>query len=604
MTTNKRSAFIFFFLLLIGISAQSQEMVVPMQGNPFMTQKKHSTVSQKQRATLPFVDDFSYKSSTPDPQLWEESQVFINNTFGRDVITQGVATFDGLNEAGRPYKPNDFSASGFADSLTCTPIDLSFRNPNDSIVLSFFLQPQGNGFAPEVGDSFYVFFRNDNNDWNEVWRRDGTGFMPFEQFFVSVNDPQYFHDSFQFRFVNFASLNLNDDVWNLDYVKLDVNRSHNDTTLNDLAFTEQPTSILNTYTAMPFRHFQQVDLSANQDVFLHNNYDVANNFILNHAAIEVNSSNALSNSTQPTFSMFAKSDATRAVPSYSIGLSGAGPHIVRNTYFIDAINGLDNRINDTIRSEVVFDNYFAYDDGTSELAYFLNPALNQPAKTAIKFELSQPDSVYGLSVFFAAQVPSAENKLFSIILYDSLGTTSSGDVILKQQDFFKVQYPAKRGEFSSYAFDQPIGLPAGTYYIGLQQPANSGSDSIYYGLDVNNDNNINVLSYNVNGFWFNSSVQGTVMMRPMVGAPFTPTSLIDNSKKSRTMLYPNPSNRMLQVSGDTAWLQFEIISMSGKMVSRGELRDNRIDLQLLPSGQYIIKLNNKKQSETHTIWKQ
>ncbi len=596
---------LFAILMVLPCSLFAQEIVVPIQDNPFIKNRENVYPTKKYRASLPFLDDFSYRASLPSPDLWEEQQVFINNTMGQGVVTQGVATFDGLNEQGRPYRPNDFGAKGYGDSLTCTPIDLSLRNPNDSIVLSFWVQAQGNGFAPETNDSLFLFFRDVDNNWDPVWQRMGTNTHPFLQFFVSVNDPQYFHDSFQFRFVNFTSLNLNDDVWNLDYVHMDVNRTHSDTTIGDLAFEKQPTSILATYTAMPFKHFLPSDLSPNQEIYVRNNYDQANIFTVRHTAEEVFGSTNLSSNTLAPFNGLAKSLATLTNPSYNIGLAGNGPFTVRNTYSIDAINGNDFRGNDTIITDVIFDNYFAYDDGTVELAYFLNPALNQPAKTAIKFDLRQADTVYGLSVFFAAQVPSAEGKFFSIVLYDSLGNTTAGDVVIHQQDLYKVQYPNVRGEFSSYAFDTPIGLGPGTYYIGLTQPANFSSDSIYYGLDVNTDNNLQQLSYNVNGFWFNSSTTGTVMMRPMVGGRFTPTNTSDVTKATdNTVLYPNPTKGTVYISNAEEWIRYELITISGQVIKADNMKEGKLDLNNIPNGNYLVKLIGKNKSAIRRLCKQ
>jgi len=602
MSLNKNYCITFFFIILSN-ALLGQEVVSPLQFNTYLD-GPNNYPKNNQRATLPFVDDFSYNASLPNPLLWEDQQVFINNTFGVGVLTQGVATFDGLNQQGRPYKPNNFSASGFGDSLTCTPIDLSFRNPSDSIKLSFWIQPQGNGFAPEPGDSLYLYFRNSSNNWIQQWRKGGSASTPFEQIFIAVNDPQYFHSNFQFRFVNFTSLNLNDDVWNLDYVEMDVARSINDTTINDIAFTNQPTSILDIFTAMPFKHFLNSDLSIQQQIAVKNNYDVPNAYTVKHTADEMLGVNNISTNTLAPFNAAPKKTDTVNNPTYPLGLSGTGPFTIRNTYYIDPLNPTDFRGNDTISTEVVFDNYFAYDDGSAEQAYFLTMALNQPAKTAIKFELRQADTVFGLSVFFAAQVPSAAGKFFSIVLYDALGNTTAGDVVLHQQDLYKVQYPNVRGELSSYAFDVPQGLGPGTYYIGITQPANFSSDSIYYGLDVNTNNNINLLSYNVNGFWYNSSVTGTVMLRPMVGASFIPTLNKDIEETSNAILYPNPTYDILYIKGDVLWTDYQLLNINGQMIKRGQLNSNRISLKHLPKGNYMVKLQNKTRTVIHKIWKQ
>jgi hypothetical protein len=212
-----------------------------------------SFVPKKTRAiNLPFVDDFSYKGPYPDATKWMDNKVFVNNTFGVGTVTQGVATFDGLNEFGASYSPKGTATMFQADSLTSQEIDLSAIVPSDSLYLSFFVQPQGNGFKPELLDSFSLFFLDKNFNWQLMWGRGGASLEPFSQIMIRVVNDTFYHNAFQFRFINIASPNTNDDVWNLDYVKLAKNRSRVDTVLNDLAFAQEPSSILLEYTSMPY----------------------------------------------------------------------------------------------------------------------------------------------------------------------------------------------------------------------------------------------------------------------------------------------------------------------------------------------------------------
>src|SRR5690606_15813475 len=95
---------------------------------------------------------------------------------------RGVATFDALNQYGLPY---DTTGTGkpllFADSLTSQYIDLSIYQPSDSIYLSFFYQPQGNGFYPEPPDSLNLYFKRENNTWTRLWYAPGNVLQPFKQ---------------------------------------------------------------------------------------------------------------------------------------------------------------------------------------------------------------------------------------------------------------------------------------------------------------------------------------------------------------------------------------------------------------------------------------
>jgi hypothetical protein len=49
------------------------------------------------------------------------------------------------------------------------PINLSADSVGDSVYLSFFYQPQGNGFYPSNGDSLMLFFKNKFGDFVKVW---------------------------------------------------------------------------------------------------------------------------------------------------------------------------------------------------------------------------------------------------------------------------------------------------------------------------------------------------------------------------------------------------------------------------------------------------
>ncbi len=596
-------------LLSIGLTSKAQEQLVPLKYNPYQGDVNANYNTSKKRASLPFVDDFSYHSDKPDPSLWVESQVYINNTMAVMPPTKGVATFDGLNANGRPYRPDNFGATGFGDSLTAQTIDLSAFSPADSLYISFYLQPQGLGFAPETDDSFFLFLRNANNDWVTYWNRQGTNFLSFEQILLPITDPQFFHDSFQFRFVNFTSLNLNDDVWNLDYVRLEAFRSESDSIDNDIAFSQPPTHFLKNYNSMPYRHFlanAADELNAQQEVWINNLYNTPQTIVIEHEATELFSSTPISSSSLGSLNITARTETNAANLAYNITYTPPSPNdavTIRNTYYYTAPVVTDRKQNDTLIDDIIFDNYFAYDDGSAELAYFLNPALNQAARTAVKFTLNQADTVQGLSVYFAPQVPSAADKFFSIVLYDALNDNSVVG-ILHQEDLYKVQYPSGKNEFTTYAFDSPVALAAGDYYIGITQPANFGSDSIYYGIDANNDNNINVLSYSVNGLWFNSNVQGSIMMRPIVGNSFIPTTLNDITKVNTTTISPNPADQIVRINGVASIQSYEILSIDGKQLHAG-VNANNIDVSHLPTGLYLVKviLNNDK-IEMHKLWKQ
>ena len=584
------------------MQAGAQEMVVPLTHNPVYDNPDLKPFkSKKQRASLPFIDDFSYEGPYPDASLWEDNKAYINNTMSATPVTRGVATLDGLNQYGRPYFEQPYN-TGLADSLTSVPIDLSSYTNLDSIYLSFFYQPQGLGFAPESGDSLFLYFKNDLNHWVRMWQVRGTPLQGFRIVILPVMDAQFLHSTFQFRFVNIASLNINDDVWNLDYVKMAVKRTETDTVMKDVAFSIEPTSILKNYSSMPYRHFvanQANELSATQDVFINNLDGTPHAVTTNLNVKEYISSTAVTTQALPSVNIAAKSFMQQSFASYPISYvapTNKSKVIIRNTYYYPPVSPTDRKANDTIVKDAVFDNYFAYDDGSAEKSYFLLPAINYPSKTALQFKLNEADTLRGLMVHFGAQVPTALGKYFSIVLYKSLGGNGIPDSIIAQEDLLRVQYEPSYNGFSGYAFSSPPLLDSGTYYIGITQPSNFGSDSIYYGLDVNTNTSLQHLSYNVDGTWFSSTINGSVMMRPIVGQAFIPTSVSTPVKQetAELQLYPNPAQDIVYVKSDESFPNCRIYTMHGELIRIADVTNHTIDLSQLKPGNYILTFTDSK----------
>jgi hypothetical protein len=582
-----------------------------LQGNPSLYSVEQTFKTyKKSRAALPFIEDFAYSGPYPDQARWTDKQAYINNTMGYLPVNRGVATLDGLNELGRPYFVSPMS-SGTADSLTSQAIDLSSYTAASNIYFSFFYQPQGLGFAPETTDSLFLYFKNSTNQWVRMWELRGTPLQAFRIQLLPVTDVQFLHSDFQFRFVNVASLNTNDDIWNIDYIKMDVNRNPADSLINDVGFTQDPGSILSNYLSMPYRHFmanQVNELSGSQLLELRNLYAVSQNITLSHKATELFSGTAISNNSLIPATIGAKSTLNQTVPSFGISYNAPNNFskvIIENKYFINSINGSDRKLNDTIVHEAVFDNYFAYDDGSAEKSYFLLPAPNFPSKTALEFTLNQADTMRGMMVHFGAQVPTAAGKYFSVVLYKKLKGPNNSDTILYQQDLYKVQYETSINGFSSYAFDTPVPLNAGKYYIGITQPANFGSDSVYYGLDVNNNSNLQHLYYNVDGTWLGSGVQGSLMMRPIVGLQFTPTLSKEVTPLSPVIsIYPNPTQDHVFIQSESHLLQGSVFDINGSLVKTIKAGQQSFSLKELNAGLYILVLKDENDHYTsHKIIK-
>ncbi|MBL4657695.1 MAG: hypothetical protein JKX73_06820 [Flavobacteriales bacterium] len=188
--------------------------------------------------------------------LWIDEHTFINSRYPIDPPTLGVATFDGLDEFGRPY--NNFSdplGYGVADYLTSKPIDLSFQF-TDSVYISFYYQPEGIGNDPQDEDSLVLeFYAPKTRTWVHAWSTPGKSLHPFKHVIQHISDTNYLQNGFQFRFKNYGTISGAFDHWSVDYVRIDINRNELDSVLWDVAVIDATRSVFQNFEAIPWKHY-------------------------------------------------------------------------------------------------------------------------------------------------------------------------------------------------------------------------------------------------------------------------------------------------------------------------------------------------------------
>lgn len=590
------------FLLILApflscILSFAQERVTSIDHNPFLADTRASARLKTTALSLPFFEDFTGTGVFPDETKWTDRSVYVNNTMGFKPVSRGVATFDALNERGGPYDSSSSSALLYADSLTSQPIALETFQPGDSIYLSFFFQPQGNGFSPESQDSLMLFFKRTNGDWDKVWSIEGGTLADFTQVMIPVKDTGYLHNGFQFRYVNKASININDDVWNLDYIRMSAGRTIIDTAVNDVATSTEPSFILNDYTSMPYRQFAaniNGELSSQHYFYDRNNYLSGQQVSYGYTAREKGSGTVLGSSPLVSATIPAETEQQFQFPMYPVSFAAPGPYsrvVFENKYYAKPAIP-DVAENDTIVRQQVFDNYLAYDDGTAEKSYFLNQFATLPAKTAIEFHLNEPDTLRGVAIYFGRSVPLASNKFFSIAVYDNIALSGGTDSLLYEEELLFPGYADTVNHFWFYRFTTPVALKAGNFFIGTVQPTASGSDSLYFGLDVNRIGG-NHLYFDVSGFWESSLVSGAVMMRPVLGQPVVGTA-VDAVNRTETdwQIFPNPAQDRLNIQlNNPVKAIYSITDLSGRTVLQGSLKtDKMLDISRLGPGIYFVRI--------------
>jgi len=594
---------IIYLLFIVCLDeATAQEHLAPLRSNPVLMHTRpqvKSSLAKTTALTLPFFEDFTGYSLYPDSTKWVDNEVYINNTMCVSPISRGVATFDALNSIGIPY--DSFSNYNFryADSLTSQVIDLSTYTPADSLYLSFFYQPEGNGFSPTTADSFMVFLHKNDNDWEQVWSVPGTSLLPFQQVMIPITDTNVFFSGFQFRFVNIAALNYSDAVWNIDYVRLNSGRNMYDTAVNDVAFTSNPTYLLNDYTYMPYRQFmanQGGERTGSFSDSLRNNYATAMPIAYGYTARETTTGTPLYMSTTGNTVGAPQQNQQLSYNTYTntIPLTGLYNKVVfENKYYIQSVGPNDSKPNDTIVCDQVFDNYLAYDDGSAEQSYYLDLSQNYPGSLAIEYHLNRPDTLRGVSIYFGRQAPPPAYKQFSVIIYNSLAGVNANyvDHKLYEQDYLTPAYSDTLGGFWTYSLDTPVALPAGVFYLSTMQP--DYSDTLYFGFDANRVGG-NHAYYNVLGQWFSSQYSGAIMMRPLLGQPVW-SSAVENVQAgviADWSVFPNPAqdNIKLKFANNTN-ADYVITDVAGRTVKRGIASvATDINISSFSPGMYFVRI--------------
>lgn len=581
--------------------ATAQEGVAPLRYNSVLEGRsplQDAPAAKTAAFSVPFFEDFLDYSPYPAPDRWADAQVYVNNTMPVGAVSRGVATFDALNERGRPYDTLSNATLRYADSLTSGAFDLSNVLPGDSLYFSFFYQPQGRGFSPEASDSFMLYFRSVSGQYRKQWSVAGSTVQPFRQVMIAVTDTAFFYNGFRFRFVNKASLNLNDDVWNLDYIRFAGGRFAGDTAINDPATTAQPSPFLNDYVAMPYRQFIA---AAGSERATSLQYTARAN---RTAAVSVPdgfqatvAGGGIIGSGSGTLTTSGSNETIRSFPNNVNAPSPGAPNarvVFQNRFFFGDPGGDNRKENDTILRETVFDNYLSYDDGTAERSYFLNLFPTLPGKIAIEHRLNVADTLRGVSVLFGQQVPTAANKFFTAVVYRSLagvdGATS--DEVVYQQEFLQPGFTDTVNSGRVYPFSTPVALPAGKFYIGLIQPALAGSDSLFYALDVNRVGS-NHLYFNVLNQWEGSLISGALMIRPLLGAKLE-LGVRDSWMESAQVfsLYPNPSREGVRIDGVAGSVEYRVVDAQGRIVATGTSRDGEmLRIAGLATGIYLVQLS-------------
>jgi len=608
--------------LSISLWAFAQPVALPLTTNPVLQEyaKAHPEKAKPQlksapaALTLPFMDDFSYKGPYPETSLWMDNDVFVNNTLGMNPPSVGVATLDGLDAMGLPYGDDE----GWADTLTSQIINLSEADAGSGVILSFFVQPQGLGDAPESIDRLVLEFKKDSSDWATVLTIPGDFVNDF-QYVTQPIGSLYLGGEFQFRFRNFNARTGFVDLWNIDYVKMDAGRLEGSPVFEDVCFTEAPKSYLKELTAMPWAHYWEnrlnlVNLNLIPNIRNHNENpaSISNiNFKSEELTTEVtilvrNMNNAsiapLSSNNFDLYPSAEQNTGDLAIGNLSSELTQA--KIITQYYLTDTIQELIgdqrnfNLTNDTVTKETIFANYFAYDDGTAEYNIGLDGAGSQ---AAMRFIPNIDDQLHAIQIHipYAADDVSA-GQLFRLKVWE--GNDKPQNEIFNKE--FTPQYGVGIGGFYTYDLDEPIPLTAGqAYFVGWEQVTIADSP-IPIGMDKNNPDATgnNFFNLGVGWFPFPDNLPGALMIRAVVdGNPFYTANELVLDATEIAEIFPNPAHDNLFInlkSNNYENYQIGIFNSAGQLIHMSQLQP-AIPVNTLTNGMYFIQI---KEMNTDVVY--
>jgi hypothetical protein len=578
-----------------------QETVIGLQSNTMVAGRVKRSLEQRSSSdtiSLPFFDDFSNQSVAPDTKKWEDDYVFINNTYSDKQITSGIATFDALDDKGMIY--TTATVSGFeADHLTSKPINLNY-NASDNLYFSFFYQAGGLSDAPELRDSLTLQFRAPGEEfWRSVWKAAGSNDKRFRPVIIKIDKDIYLNKGFRFRFVNYTSLSSNTDnpslmgncdIWNIDYVKLDKNRNSGDTIFHDVAFSLPVRSILKNHEAMPWKQFRQIELQemgSSIPIHYRNNDTITRNVTRSFEIWDVYK-NTLSESFSAGAANIAPQTSTDYDASlvYTFNTTGTDSAMFRITCSLKT-DEFDPKQNDTMVYYQVFNDYFAFDDGSSEGGYGVTGQGSRNAMVAHKFRSYIPDTLTGIRICFNDSYSEANKRAFDLMVWkDNNGIP--GDILYTKEEVIAEQGNMING-FYEYTFTD--GVPVdGIFYVGWKQRSEAFLNA---GFDINTLPGNNQF-YWINGNWNQTQMKGSLMIRPVTGSIadiITSADDITVNKNASTIIWPNPAHEYFKINAEgqpvAEAMKIKIIDMMGRELMNVEYNE-RIDISGLKEGPYIV----------------
>lgn len=594
----------------------AQEVLLPIRHEGFLQQEKDAIEAVK----LPFFDDFS--NPVLSGKRWQLKGTFVNVGFAPLPPTRGMATLDAFDAQGRLY-PTATEQLFSCDTLESAPIRLDSifipyqraLSAADSVYLRFFYISGGGygnmwerlGDCPEAGDSLVLeFYDAGNNAWDWIWSSEGisadtlfslTGhYWQFQE--ICVLDSKYYNADFRFRFRNYCSLSdlnkkglvSNADQWNIDYVRLDAGCSQGDTASRDVAFVEPAPSFLKSYQAMPAQQFSASEMKDELRLTIANLFSEElaaeyHYYIYNENGMELyNYDGGFENVPVYWYGLQYQTSAAHARPqlNYIFPISSGDPvqykivHVVR-----EGVSGDAYASNDTTSFVQVFDNYYAYDDGTPENGYGIT-STNSRVKVAVRFRLQVEDTLTALYMYFNRTLHDQNGDIrFAITVWDDADGVP-GNIIYQDEERRRPRFEGFN-QYVRYILENPV-VCSGTIYVGFEQYS---ADYINLGFDRNHDASRDIL-YLTGNSWQTSILKGALMLRPYFGQRAT-LGVGDVAECFSSKVYAAEGSIVVETMRPSPIVVFNTMGQIVYMAA-STMQNDRVEIMNLRPGLYFVKI--------------
>ena len=258
-------------------------------------------------------------------------------------------------------------------------------------------------------------------------------------------------------------------------------------------------------------------------------------------------------------------------------------------------------VNNRAVTTTVFDNYFAYDDGSAENGV----VVQEGDQVAVKYTTTVNDSLQAVQFNFPRIISSVSGQEFHLQVWVGELDDEPEIRMTFERPFYPSSYYDSLQAFTTYPLFGDNGptavfIPAGDFYIGWEQVTPCDFlDCIPVGFDRNNPEGKSALFFNNNdNGWVpfpEGFLPGALMLRPIMGSE-RPISSGTNAAEELDLdlrLYPNPAQDLafIRVEG-AAWpdgLRMNLVNALGQIMLDAPL-SRELNLNEFQPGMYIVKV--------------